>query len=137
MAHKESNRKYTIFSKEYLAWREKGFSENEIFSFLQKQGYDKSKRTLHRHISTIKSTGNPLQIPYSSGRKPILDDEKCDRLETWILGKNDTNVPIARIDIQKFIFDTWSIKMTKITCGNLFKKLGFSQKTCQSKTSGY
>jgi len=41
------------------------------------------------------------------GRKPILDEEKCNQIRDWVIARNDAHIVTGIEQIQEYCKDTW------------------------------
>ena len=100
-------------------------------------GYNKTRRTMDRHVSSILSTGHALSLVKKDCSHASLNLEQMSKVNTWVLGQNQKNTPIGYSDVQKFIKDTFGISVHKRTAGNVLRRLGHTRKTCMTKTAGF
>lgn len=129
--------KYNEFCRLYLKFENSGMKRSEIFTTLVNMGYDKAQKTLDRHVRDYKANGSALLEEKKAGRMPKLDDDQLEDVHEWILDQNEHNNPFKRDDIQKFIYETWSIQVTPQYVSLLLARLGHTLRTCQTKTSGF
>ncbi len=66
-----------------------------------------------------------------------MTQEQLSTVNTWVLGQNKKNSPIAYSDVQKFIDDTYGILVCETTAGKLLWRLGHTRKKCMTKTAGF
>ena len=121
----------------FLGLREEGIREVDAFEKVQAAGYDRGLSTLYNQIALLGSTGRTLGDVQRNNGKRKLDEEKMQILDDWIRDKNSKNEDFQRRHVQKFILDQWGVAMHITTVGNVLKRLGMTQKTCQAKTAGF
>lgn len=127
----------TVFVEQYLKLLASNMKTQDAFENIQKMGFQKTQRTMDRHVLSYITTGNALSPVKKDGSLPLLNEEQMATVDTWILGQNTINAPIGRSNVQKFIFDTFQIEVCLTTAGNVLRRLNHTQKTCQSKTAGF
>ena len=132
-----SHDKYKGFVPLFLGLREEGIREVDAFEKVQAAGYDRGLSTLYNQIALLGSTGRTLGDVQRNNGKRKLDEEKMQILHDWIRDKNSKNEDFQRRHVQKFILDQWGVAMHITTVGNVLKRLGMTQKTCQAKTAGF
>eukprot|EP01033_Poteriospumella_lacustris_P024417 gene24417-gene20503 len=99
--------------------------------------YNKTRRTMDRHVSSILSTGHALSLVKKDCSHASLNLEQWSKVNTWVLGQNQKNTPIGYSDVQKFIKDTFSILVYEKSAWNVLRRLGHNQKTCITRTAGF
>ena len=76
-------------------------------------GYNKTRRTMDRHVSSILSTGHALSLVKKDCSHASLNLQQRSKVNTWVLGQNQKNTPISYSDVQKFIKDTFGISLIR------------------------
>ncbi len=125
---------YNSFAKQAIQFRSCGMKRREIFAKLIELGYDKSQKSLDRHIQRFEANGSALVEVKKTGK---LNAEQLEDLHAWILDQNRQNNPLKRDDVQRYIYETWAIQVTPQCVSKYLRVLRLTLRTCQTKTSGH
>jgi hypothetical protein len=127
----------TTWVEEYLKLLGPDLKPKEAFEIIKKRGYTQNRRTLNRHIASVRRTGHALSLVKKDCRHYLLNDDQMTQVNTWILRQNTMHIPIRYAEVKKFIQDTFNINVSVRTAANIALRLRVSIKTCQTKTAGF
>jgi hypothetical protein len=133
----DREKRETAFAEQYLKFLDSNLKPKVAFEIMQKMGYTGTRSTMNRHIASLRRTGHALSLVKKDSSHSSLNDHQMSIVNSWISDQNTNNRPIGYSDVQKFIYDTFSIEVCTKTAGNILHRLGHTQNTCQSKTSGF
>jgi transposase len=133
----DREKRETVFAEQYLKFLDSNLKPKVAFEKMQKMGYTGTRSTMNRHIASLRRTGHALSLVKKDSSHSLLNDHQMSIVNSWISDQNTNNRPIGYSDVQKFIYDTFSFEVCIRTAGNILHRLGHTQKTCQSKTSGF
>jgi transposase len=133
----DTEKRETAFAEQFLELLDANLKPKVAFEKIKKMGYTKTRSTMYRHIASVRRTGHALSLVKKDGSHSLFNCHQMSIVNSWISDQNTNNRPIGYYDVQKFIYDTFSIEVCKMTAGNVLHRLGHTLKTCQSKTSGF
>jgi transposase len=99
-------------------------------------GYTGTQSTLNRQIKAVEATGFALSTAKKADKVAILDDEQLEEIREWATDKNSKHQPISRMDVVAEISRAFGVTVHVNTAGNYMAKIGFSKKTCSTRTAG-
>lgn len=133
----DREKRETELAAQCLKLKVGGLKSKAAFEAVQNMGFQGSRRTMDRHILSVRSTGHAVSPVKRDCSHSLLNDTQMSEINSWILDQNIKHRPIGYSDVQKFIYDKFSIQVSIRTAGNVLRRLGHTIKTCQSKTSGF
>lgn len=126
----------TEWAKQYVKFKAEKLKPKDAFALIKNLGYNKSRKTLDRHVLSINRTGHALSPTKKNCIHRLLNDEQMSEVQDWVLDQNTQNIPFGYIDVQKFIKRMFMIDVCIRTAGNVLHRLGNTKKSCQTKDGG-
>ena len=120
----------------YLGMRAEGMTRALAFASLKRMGYKRRIKTLDKHARRIEATGQALLGTENVRGMAALNELEMRFLKQWVLMKNADNEDFDLREVQRTIKRLFNKDVCISTCSNNLRRLGMSQKTCQSKTPG-
>ncbi len=133
----DRQKKETAFAQQYMKFKRCNLKPSEAFRLIKEMGYHGTKRTMDRHVASVCRTGHALSTVKKDCSHSSLNAKQMSIVNDWILAQNSKNCPIGYVDMQRFIYDTFNIKVCRRTPGNIAHRLGHTIKTCQTKNGGF
>jgi transposase len=124
----DREKRETAFAEQYLKFLDSNLKPKVAFEKIQKMGYTGTRSTMNRHIASLRRTGHALSLVKKDRSHSSLNDHQMSIVNSWISDQNTNNRPIGYSDVQKFIYDTFSIEVCTTTAGNILHRLGHTQK---------